>query len=898
MFFVSMKKSRSFLCTVVLLSAMLGTAHTALANPNLPDATKTGSGAAPNMAAINASQSQTIVLENGLTVYVLEDHRFPLVSVRLFVKAGSTYETPKDAGISHVLEHMVFKGTEKRPKGTIFGEIEKAGGSINAYTSFDSTFYMADLPAKHWALGLDVLKDIAFHPTFDATELESEKQVILSELQISNDDPDSKIFWDLTSNTLKGTTYDHHVLGFEETIKAVTPESLRQYLGKYYQPQNTTVVVVGDVDAKAVLAESQKLFGALKNSGKLHPVKPIDATKLNNTSVIIEEGPWQQVYLTIAFPIPHIQDAQQAAIKVFSRAFGTGTSSYLYKKYKYDKQLIDNITIYDYPYERVGALYIAVELNAKNLNVFWQEFVKDLATLNANLFSDADIARAKLLEEDDFYRAKETFTDIASNIGDTLLLGGGEQGEKNLLASMARVNKEDIQAVIQQWIVPQRANVIALIPQGTPLPDLKTVMQATWPIKETQKSAKASNDTGATEIIDLGQGRTVILIPDTTRPYTAINLYFSGGSALDTQHQGLGDLTAAVLTTGTKDLTASQLKNYLADRATLLDTYRAHQAFSLSTNQPSRFNKDIFALIREIITNPSMNPEEVEREKKDQIAAIRVRDDNSMDYIYARIAPFLFEKQHAYGMQHLGTIKEIEAYTVKDIQGFWQKQSKQPWVLSVAGDFDKEAVLAFAKSLPVPSAKAVTVKPPKWNTERKLNLTVPGREQAHYMLAFPSVSVDHEDAPAVELLGTVLGGFSGKLFKELRDNQGLAYTVYAYQNFFQETGVFLFYIGTDPQKLAASHDGFMGVIEDIQKNLISEKELQGAKNKMEGDYYLAQQRLSTRSGEAASNITYGQDLDFRMQTIAKVKKLTAEDVRRVAQKYLVVEDMYVIEGKP
>ena len=132
-------------------------------------------------------------LPNGLTVFVKEDNRFPLVSLRLYVHAGSTYERPEQAGISHLLEHMVFKGTKKYPKGAAAAAVEKSGGSLNAGTSFDYTVYYTDMTREHWKTGLDALTDMAFHPTLDSADLEAEKEVVIAELKRGEDSPGKRL---------------------------------------------------------------------------------------------------------------------------------------------------------------------------------------------------------------------------------------------------------------------------------------------------------------------------------------------------------------------------------------------------------------------------------------------------------------------------------------------------------------------------------------------------------------------------------------------------------------------------------------------------------------------------------------------------------------------------------
>ncbi len=888
------KKILALLCMGVFMS----NTYLAMASPAVPEGSKTGAGAVPNLEALLTSKAQVTVLENGLTVHILEDHRFPLVSTRLYVKAGSSYEEPQDAGISHVLEHMVFKGTEKRPLGAIAYDVEEAGGYLNAATSFDYTVYITDLPAKHWALGLDVVKDMAFHPTLDAKELESEKKVILSELQMGNDDPHRRIFKELHKNALWGTPYDHPIIGYEESIMAVTVQSMRDYIAKYYQPQNMHLVVVGDVDTKAVFAEIEKLYGTLENTTQLAPITAIDASKLDNAQVSMVEGSWKKVYLGIALPVPGVLDGKNFDLDILAHVIGGDATSYLYKKYKYDKQLVDSIYLANYTFARVGMLYFVVQLEPKNVEEFWKLFVADLANLTTEVFSEKDLARAKFLLEDSIHRAKETVGGIASDVGYMSLFLGGEQGEKNMLHTYAGVDKVQLQAAIDQWIVPERVNVAALVPKGAVLPDLAAELKKMWPAKDVKKTAAANKGTETPQIIDLGQQRTLLLTPDTTLPYTSVNLYFTGGSTLSGQKQGLASLASSVLTAGTQSMTAPQMDEYLAERASGLSAHSGRQVFWLSTSQPSRFNTDILALLKDVLTHPAFSAEEVDREKKNHIAQIRSRDDRPTSYLFSEIAPFLFGNSHPYGFKSLGDIKAVEGYTREDIMNFWKKQAQQPWVLSVAGDFDKEAIIAFAKSLPVPTAQSPDLKAPLWGKEYKRDLTMADREQAHLLLAFPSVPAEHEDAAALEVLQLVLSGQSGILFNELREKQGLAYTTTAMQQLFPLTGAFMFYIGTSEEKLAQSREGFVKVIEDVQKNLLPEAALKRAINQMEGDYYRGRQSLSSRSNEGAMRLILGQDLDFRKNTIEKAKKLTTEDIRKVAQKYLPVDKAYVVTLKP
>ncbi len=838
-------------------------------------------------------------LENGLTVYILPDDRFPLVSTRLYVRAGSAYETPADAGISHVLEHMVFKGTEKRPLGAVAKDIEAVGGYLNAATSFDYTVYLTDLPSKHWALGLDVAKDMAFHPTLDAKELESEKQVVLAELQRSLDNPGSRVFKELQKNALDGTPYSHPIIGFAETIKAVTPESMRNYIAKYYQPQNMLLVVVGDIDANAVLAEAKKVFGDLKNSSTITPVNIIEAQSIDNASVNVQYGPWNKVYLGIALPVPGNGDARSSALDVFAFVLGGDATSYLYKKYKYDKKLVDEIFVGNYGFERLGMLYFSIQLDADKVEPFWKEFVADLASINAKVFSEKDIARAKLQLEDSIHRAKETLSGLASWRGQLELFLGGEQGERNILNELQNVNEAQLQQVIDTWLVPQRFNVSLLAPKDTKVPDLKSVLHSQWPVPSNTAKSNQTQQSKETQTIDLGNGRKLVLIPDNTLPYTALDLYFLGGESLaSAKEQGLAALTARTLTSGTKDLDAPQMETYFAERAASISAFSGKQVFGLSMREPTRFNADLFNIFSKVLSEPAFREEEITREKEDQIADIIARDDQALGLAFSQLPGLLFTNEHPYAYKSLGDQEGVKSYTRQMVLNFWKKQIEQPWVLAVAGDFDQDAVIAFAKTLPMPKAKDYNLESPTWDKLSKEKIVLPERDQAHLIWAFPAVPLDHQDAPGLALLQNALSGQSGLLFSELRDKQGLGYTVTAQNRLSPKAGYMFFYIGTEPKKVDQAKQGFKDVIKSIHDKALPDDIIQSAKNQMEGDYYRERQRLGSRSAEAALLSILNKDLDFKKNNIEKAQKLKAEDLQELAKKYIRPEKAYEITVVP
>ena len=868
----------------------------------LPQLAAAAPQAAPANPSTSGNDTMLVRLKNGLTVYIIRDSRFPLVCTRLFVGTGSANETAEQAGISHVLEHMVFKGTEKRPKGQVPRDVESLGGYLNAATSFDKTWFITDMPAKHWKTGMDVVKDMAFHPSLDPAELEAEKDVIVSELKGGDDTPTRRLFEDLQVAGLAHTVYGRPIIGFEKTIRAVTADDLRAYIRTWYQPQNMMLLVAGDIDPKAVLAHAEELFGDLKNDTILPEPAPVQLEgAAGGPRVEVTYGPWNKVYLGIALPAPALGDQRSIDLDVLAYALGGDGTSQFYRKYRYEKQLVDSISVGNMSLNRAGLFYMVAQLDADKVEPFWQEFTRDLASLDAGKITPDVIERARFNYEDGMDRASETLDGLTSWKATVQFELGGPQGEANVRHALAAVDSARLRQAQDLWLRPDQVRVRVLAPEKAKLPDLDAILQHNWPAPavERQKAAAAAEKVDKREIVDLGQGRTVILQPDRTIPYVSLEILRPGGNALlKPADQGLAQLTAATLTDGcgTRDLDA--MERFVAERAASLSASAGVQSFTVSLTGPARFNADYFALLGDLLHKPTFAEKDVRRQADTLKAALVRRQDNPMSFMGSKINGFLFPGGQPYGFDGLGTAENQDRFGPGDVQAFWKQQNAQPWILSVAGDFDREKVLAFARSLPVPTAPAVDVPQPTWGADKRLPLSLPGRQQAHLLLAFHAVPLDHPDAPALMLLESVLSGQSGLLFNKLRDEQGLGYTVTAFYRSLPEAGFMAFYIGTTPRNLDVARQGFSGIIKDIKTDLLPAELLAKGLNRMEGSYYRGRQSLGARADEAASERLLGQPQDFQKRLLEKAAKVTPEQLREVARKYLLVDKMYEVTLLP
>jgi len=852
----------------------------------------------------NAAGPELSVLPNGLQVVVQHDERFPLVSVRLYVRAGSAMEEPGQAGISHLLEHMVFKGREAQDGAA--ERVEAVGGYINAATSFDYTMYMLDLPDEHLELGLGVLKDMIFDVRIDPGEMERERKVVISELERGEDSPGSLLFKKTQGLVWKGTGYELPIIGSRETLADITPKDIEDYVARHYQPQSMVLVVVGNVHKAEVMEAVNQAFGGLENNRTLMPPRAETPTSVNGGPMVSAfTGPWNKVYASVAFPLPDLKAEETTALETLGYMLGGDETSLLYRRFKYELRLVDDISAAAMTMDRTGMLYIRAILDQENVDAFWRELNTTLAGISAAAFGQDDLNRAVTNIEDSLFSSKETLGGLAAKVGYFQFFEGDVRAEDNYLYDLRHLSLEQIGESAARYLRLNAMSSVLLMPEaGEVKPEADALAQAAreiWPEerKAVAVEVKEQGKAAETEIIELAGGRKLLLMPDTTLPYVSVRMIYTGGNTLLSEDtQGLAAMAAEALTRGTDELSATEYQDYLSDRAAGLSAGSGNDVFVVSARYPQRFEKDILGLFEKTIARPAFAGEEIERVREEQVSDIRRTEDRALGLAFRRMFPFLFPDS-PYGYLRLGTTETVEALGTGDVSAYWDRQRSQPWVMAVCGDFDRERVVGLAQRL-AEDARAMEPKfpTPGWTSEDELALTLPGRNQTHILAVFPVPGKPDPDNPSLRLLRKALTGQGGVLFSELREKQGLGYSVSAMLWQTQHTGFLAFYIGTSPDKAPQALDGFKAIAARLGEEPITDEQLSRAKNLIKGEYYREIQSLSARSREAAGLALRGLPLDYNRETVARARQLNAEDLRLTAAKYLDWDKAYLVRIDP
>src|SRR5215213_1255791 len=324
---------------------------------------------AVNSASTNAAPTipedvRFITLENGLQVMIREDRSAPVVSAQAWCMAGSIHEGKwLGAGMSHVLEHMLFKGTTHRAGSRIDQEVQEAGGYMNAYTSFDRTVYHIDVPNTGAQVAIDILCDIMQNATLPADEMAKEKHVILREMDMNQDDPSRRSSRRLFETAYSRSPYRYTVIGYPDVFNELTREDVVAYYREKYTPNNMFFVAVGDIKSADVEDQIRKAFAGMKARPLPPSVLPLEPPQTAAREVI-EEGPIELGYFHIAWHIPDIRHRDVPALDVLATLLGSGHSARLYQEIRERRGLAHSIDAWTYNPGNPGLLGVSGVVDA------------------------------------------------------------------------------------------------------------------------------------------------------------------------------------------------------------------------------------------------------------------------------------------------------------------------------------------------------------------------------------------------------------------------------------------------------------------------------------------------------------------------------------------------------
>lgn len=840
------------------------------------EAKKTLNNAAAQSSCAAQPGRLVTTLPNGLAIIVREDHSAPVVSAQAWCMAGSIHEgNLLGAGMSHVLEHMLFKGTVTRPGSKIDQEVQAAGGYMNAYTSFDRTVFHIDVPSSGTNVALDVLCDVMQNATLPAEELEKEKQVILREMDMNMDDPGRRASRRLFECAFTRSPYRFTVIGYPDLFHEIRREDLENYYRDKYAPNNVFYVVVGDVSATDVV---QRIRDAYSGRRARCMATPVLATEPRQTSPreIQEEAPIEIGYLHIAWHIPDQRDPDMPALDVAAVLLGNGRSSRLYREVRENLALVHSVDAWTYSPGEEGLLGVSATMDGETYSEARDALLSEIAKLSHEPVSDAELGKAIRQFTTAFLAVRKTMQGQAQDLGGSWICCNDLGFSERYLAAIRRVTAADILRVASKYLIPENRTVYALLPEGA---------------TRTTSAAVEVNQVRAPRKVSLANGLRLLVKQDARLPFVEMRCTLTGGILRETQEtNGLSQLMSRMLLKGTGKRTAEEISREIESVGGSLDSYSANNSLGL-TAEVLNENFDLgLDLLCDVLRNPGFPDQALEREREVQIASIRAQRDHLLHEAFAALRRALFG-DGGYGLDPLGTEANVERLTRRELVQFHQQQvTPDNCVLAIYGDVDESAVLAAVEKKFGDWARHAQADRSAINTPAALKtrstLEERDKQQAVIVVGFPGVDLRNPDRYALELIQESCSDLGSRLFMRVRDTLGLAYYVGA-QNFVGTTpGFFAFYAGTSAEHAKRVEQELLAEAEALRSEGLTAEELARSKAKILGQRKISRQDLGTQAMTHALDELYGLGYDYSEKEDALYEAVSQKQIIEAARTYL------------
>lgn len=402
------------------------------------------------------------VMRNGLSVITSPMPHTRSVTICAFIKTGSRYETPSSSGISHLLEHMVFKGTKNFPNPRMISEgIEKVGGSMNASTDRELTIYWCKVPSDYLSAALAIIRDMLVEPLLLADDLDKEKSVVLEEIHMSLDDPSSKAELLLEELLWTGHPLGQSIAGSEESLKGIKLSELTDYWRLQYSPANTVLSIAGNFEVKRVLGEIDKLFGDWASTSHL----PFEAFTSHQDSpgILLETKKTQQTQVCLAFHGVSVTDTQRDAVNLLDTLLGDGMSSRLFVELRENKALTYDIHSYNNQLTDCGSFHINSGVDSKRLHHALSGIMAELKGIKQNITED-ELTKAKTLQKGRMELRLEDSRNVAIWLGGQQVSQGFIKSPEQIIDDMERVSLEEVMQSAQRIFNLENLNLVILGP--------------------------------------------------------------------------------------------------------------------------------------------------------------------------------------------------------------------------------------------------------------------------------------------------------------------------------------------------------------------------------------------------------------------------------------------------
>ena len=838
----------------------------------------------PETFELHTQQSR---LDNGLTVLITPMPSQPTVSLYALVKVGSAMEGPYlGAGISHFIEHMLFKGTARRGVGQISQEVQALGGTINASTSFDYTIFTLTVPADKFAQGLDILADMIMNPKFDSTEVEKERTVITKEIRLLKDQPERVLSEAVFDTVFRRHPYRIPIIGYEEVFLTLTRDDLVRFHSRYYIPNNIVVSIAGDVEAVKAMPQIGQAFQSSRRGRTIVRHLPPEPEQIDQRRREIEY-PTPLYRLSMSYAGVSITDQDMFALDILALVLGHGKSSRLYQDLISDKQWIQSLQAVNYTPADRGVFEVECVSSEDNTERLIHAVKEHIAKIQKHGVSSAELVKARRQLLAQYVLEHQTSSDVAYQTAMDMAFAGDAEFSNSYLRAVEDITPDDIRRVAQKYLVDSGLSIVVL-----------------RPIDQTENKQTASTPvpSESIEVDQLDNGITLVLQNRTTVPWISMVAALKGGVAQeDPSLNGIAQLTAQTWNKGTRSRSAQEIAQESETRGISLGGFATHDGFGLALQcLPGEIDAGL-VLFTDVLMDPVFPADEIDKVKDKMLTDIRSRQDNIFDFTFMKMREKLFPG-YPMGRTGLGTEETVEKLTRQHAVDYYQDlMVGNNLVVTVIGDFPKDFCEVLKRRLSaIPTREMqfqkIASKPLPETVEQTIRMD---KQQALVMLGFQGVGGAHADRYGLELLTALLGSsFQGRIFREIRDEFGQAYTLGGAFYPAWEEGLVFFYVTTTPAYVLPIKNMLNDIISSAAEEPFSEQELQDMKAYLSGRHQRGLQTYSALAFRIALDTRQGLGPEYYQDYDDQIQTVSSEDIQRLAREYLDLSHAVLVITNP